>query len=934
MLHLFFTFRAARPRQDFFANLLKVVVFGLLLLTLTPVVFSQDPGIPDTVRIEVDSLIVGRSIPVTVTVVNDEVVDLISLGFIFTTIDSGFAKFDSVTFINRMADPSVLNVRWVIPKSCEGVPPDSLLISCYRVLANILAPGNTAIARVYMTGLSIGNMSIDSTYFPPGSPFIFAIPDNSYFTPQYVSEAISIVEGTAPPVLTISNASLVDDANSNFFFDVEADSPEGFPVNVSLASFSGYDNAANSPTNSPSFSYNSTENNYHFSWTSSNNDIGIWRAIVTACDSVGICASSEIIIQVVENDNYVVSFQNTVSSGFNFPTGIGYGNFDDDIYPEIASTGLGYVGTTLFSIYDNDGNGTFTEVFTQADPLRHRRGLKVGYFNADELIDIVQFYHEGSLEGKGILAFPGNGNNSFSSPVASELPLAWSLFASIGKYNDDEYLDYVVGGLNTFRVFSGSSTLQFSLLNEVNVTDSIMTLTSADFNVDGYDDIAIGYRQGLKIYLGGDSGEFNLAATYSQIFGSVNIEVTNQGADFNGDDYFDLCVATPSVGNATSELMVYLGNGDGTFLQRTTRDVYGQIVANSPGDFNNDGLVDIAFLNSSRKYLGILFGDGDGNFTNELRYNIPILDPARLICTDADLDGDVDVIVNASRIPDGSYLILYENQTNPVGFTSMSIDFSGEDNAQLELVSPSNKVLNRVGNSMPSANYYRRNLNLNDKLDDYANMNLVENGDYVLTARPDPSQPAGTPFTLEFTADGLPFRMAKNATMSSTGYDFAATFAGGEMLAPRSGSFVHINPPVFAWPNKANIDFQLAADLDFSTIIIDSTIASSTFQPADALPIADTTTFYWRIKPAGSGNYGSIYALNLVPSSPSCGDVDGNPGPINVLDLNFLVNRIFRGGAAPPNFENADLDNDGKINIIDLNFLVNYIFRGGQPPTC
>ncbi|HEX2896541.1 MAG TPA: VCBS repeat-containing protein, partial [candidate division Zixibacteria bacterium] len=851
--------------------------------------FAQDPGIRDTVRIECDSLIVGQSRPVTITVVNDEIVDLISLGFIFRSINNGYALFDSVEFVNRMADPSVMNVRWIIPKSNDGIPPDSLLISCYQLLGNRLAAGNTSIAKVYMTGVSVGSMSFDSIYFPPGSPFIFILPGNAYFPPELISDTIPVVEGSMAPELTIGDGVFVGQANSNFFFDVETNSPFGNAVGVILESFNKYDNFLIQPANPPSFTYNSAQGKYEFYWTSADSDIGIWQAVVTVCDSIGSCTSAETMIQVVENESYIIAFQETISPGFNYPTALSCGNFDADLYPEVASSGLGYLGTAFFSVYDNNGAGIFTEVFNQTNPLSHRRGLEAAYLNTDEILDIVQFYQESSLNPMEILAFAGNGDNTFSTPVASELHPDWALFAAVGKYNNDAYLDYAIGGRNVFRIYAGSANLEFTLLSEINVADSIMTFTSTDFNADGYDDVAVGFRQGLKVYLGADYGVFTLAGSYSQEFGSVNIEVTNEGADFNGDNYFDLCVATPSVGDTGSQLMVYLGNGDGSFQQIITRSIYGHTVANAPSDFNNDGLIDIAFLNSSGKYLGILFGDGDGSFTNELRFDVPILDPARLICTDADLDGDVDIIVNASRLPIASYLVLFENQTNPDGFNSRAVGIYGEDNAQLELVSASGKVLNRVANSMPSANYYRRNLNLNDKLDDYADLNLVENGDYVLTVRPDPSQPAGTPFTVEFSIDGKLYRLAKDVSMAQEKYEFGVCLAPSLTVSPRPGNFTYADPPVFMWPDKATTQFQLSSDLGFNSILIDTTVNSSLYQPISALDVLDTTTYYWRIRPIGTNEFSPVYVFNLMPASPACGDIDGVAGPINFLDLVFMA---------------------------------------------
>lgn len=59
---------------------------------------------------------------------------------------------------------------------------------------------------------------------------------------------------------------------------------------------------------------------------------------------------------------------------------------------------------------------------------------------------------------------------------------------------------------------------------------------------------------------------------------------------------------------------------------------------------------------------------------------------------------------------------------------------------------------------------------------------------------------------------------------------------------------------------------------------------------------------------------------------------DGGVTP-NVLDLNYMVNRIFRGGAPYQCLEEADMNGDGTSgNVIDLNFLVNRIFRGGPLP--
>lgn len=63
------------------------------------------------------------------------------------------------------------------------------------------------------------------------------------------------------------------------------------------------------------------------------------------------------------------------------------------------------------------------------------------------------------------------------------------------------------------------------------------------------------------------------------------------------------------------------------------------------------------------------------------------------------------------------------------------------------------------------------------------------------------------------------------------------------------------------------------------------------------------------------------------------GDFNNDGMDATVLDLNYLVNDIFRGGPSAVCSEEADLNGDGNPStILDLNYLVNDIFRGGPSP--
>jgi hypothetical protein len=84
--------------------------------------------------------------------------------------------------------------------------------------------------------------------------------------------------------------------------------------------------------------------------------------------------------------------------------------------------------------------------------------------------------------------------------------------------------------------------------------------------------------------------------------------------DFNRDGKLD--IATVNESQSNGEMLVYLGNGDGTF-QRPKTYITGSypygIVA---GDFNHDGKLDLAVTNYLSNTISIFLGKGDGNFTS------------------------------------------------------------------------------------------------------------------------------------------------------------------------------------------------------------------------------------------------------------------------------------------------------------------------------
>jgi hypothetical protein len=85
-----------------------------------------------------------------------------------------------------------------------------------------------------------------------------------------------------------------------------------------------------------------------------------------------------------------------------------------------------------------------------------------------------------------------------------------------------------------------------------------------------------------------------------------------------------------------------------------------------------------------------------------------------------------------------------------------------------------------------------------------------------------------------------------------------------------------------------------------------------------------------------------IVVITVIDTTGCCigdrGNVNGDAGDdINVADLTYLVDFLFRGGPAPSCTEEGNVNGDTQeqINVADLTYLVDFLFRGGAlPPPC
>jgi hypothetical protein len=272
-----------------------------------------------------------------------------------------------------------------------------------------------------------------------------------------------------------------------------------------------------------------------------------------------------------------------------FYIGAVVGDFNADGNVDLAVVG----GDSNVAILLGNGDGTFSAAAkppTGSVPA----GIVSGDWNGDGLADLA-VTNEAS---NSVTVLLGNGDGTFTPTPAALATSSSPSGIATGDFNGDGNQDLVVftAGNETATVYAGKGDGTFTAIAGSGVAGTNLgPIAVADFNGDGIADLVLGVNSGyVSVYLGAGNGTFAASPSARVLVGHSPDTMIVE--DFNGDGIPDVaCLSGAGAGVVTGP-SVMLGKGDGTFQLAGPFTGINSLYVTS-GDFNSDGVADLAFKN-------------------------------------------------------------------------------------------------------------------------------------------------------------------------------------------------------------------------------------------------------------------------------------------------------------------------------------------------
>ncbi len=308
--------------------------------------------------------------------------------------------------------------------------------------------------------------------------------------------------------------------------------------------------------------------------------------------------------------------------------------------------------TGIVSFYDGTGNLIDTGVVSAGQAQLLTAALPAGslhlYARYDG--DVNDALALSSALPFTVAAGPGFGLGNPTSFAVGTAPVS----VTAADFNLDGRMDLAVANStgNSVSILLGNGDGTFSTGVTLNAGTLPTSIATTDFNEDGKPDLAVSnsVTNNVTIFTGNGDGTFSAGTSYPAGTAPSSIAI----ADFNNDGKADVMAADSSGGSVS---FIY-GNGDGTLGTTATIPVGVTNTSVAAGDFNNDGFPDAAVADSNTGVVWILLGKGNGQFQAPVSYKAGTT-PLGIAVGDFNSDGNLDLAV--ANTTSGNITVLLGN---------------------------------------------------------------------------------------------------------------------------------------------------------------------------------------------------------------------------------------------------------------------------------
>jgi hypothetical protein len=536
-----------------------------------------------------------------------------------------------------------------------------------------------------------------------------------------------------------------------------------------------------------------------------------------------------------------------------YPKHAAAADFDGDSDYDIVANG----SEGAASILINNGDGKFEAAVSY--PVSPSGGtLFCADLDDDQDTDLI-------FKSNGLAVLLNNGDGSFGRQVVyddGESIHATLVFCA--DFDGDEDVDLVVpnNASDDVSFFRNKGDGSFAVGRHHAVGRYPYAVIAADFDEDNDLDLATADHgansspdgAGVSVLINDGGGGFTDAVTYC-----VGLRASDVCAAYLDEDrHLDLAVAIPVYGWAA----VLLGNGDGTFSDpiRYTTGSSSFIVS---GDFDRDMDIDLAVCSYGLGTVSVLLNQGDGAFGVAVPYFVG-RSPTAMVCADFDHDHDDDLALAfwmSSGLTGGGMKDIAAG------------DFDGDGDIDLAAA---------CGNKIPVM--------------------------FIMSNNGDGTFAAPIPY-----GEGQRYQAV---TVADVDFDQDLDLITGVSWPYRIS--VLLNEGDGSFPTYDPHFHYHASGYTYSLVC-----ANLNRDPEMDLAVADYG--------------GGVVILDGRTVPGSCeglrGNVDGDDmQSINISDLLYLADYMFHNGLRPASLEEADVDGNSVIDIADLVYLIDYIFNSGPPP--